>query len=47
MARRDNNRTAIKRHAVAMMPVRVFFAATMSKTRDLGIVAYWTKEVAP
>jgi len=47
MAQRDNNRTAIKRHAVAVMPVRVFFRAAMSGTRYFGILVYRTKEAAP
>jgi hypothetical protein len=47
MAQRKNNRSAIKRHAVAMMPVRVFFVATVSRTRDFGILVYRTKEAAP
>jgi len=47
MARRDNKRTAIKRHNMAVMPVCALFVATVSVTRELGILVYRTKEAAP
>ncbi len=47
MAQRHNNRTAIKRHVVAVMPVCAFFVATVSRTGDFGILVYRTKEAAP
>jgi hypothetical protein len=47
MAQRGKNRTAINRHAVAVMPVCAFFAAAMSVTREFDILVYGTKEAAP